>query len=227
MSVDAASSPTNEEAIFAAGRSRAYLLFAMAVDFPDEEMRRLLSNGELMGALREVLAPIAPELEPETKWDVLGDVPDADALAIEHTRLFEVGTSGPPCPLYGGLYHGARMKTMEETVRFYEHFGLGLSEEPRELPDHLTTQLEFVHFLAFREAEALESGDDAGPWRRAGRDFVARHPGRWVPKLLSRLAGASPDPWHAALFDLLSRWLALDLRHLERVAGPPTRDDRA
>ena len=87
--------------------------------------------------------------------------------------LFEVGASGPPCALYGGLHSEARMKTMEEALRFYHHFGLTLSEAARELPDHLSTQLEFLHFLAFREAEALDSGLDAGPYRRAQRDFVA------------------------------------------------------
>jgi hypothetical protein len=86
------------------------------------------------------------------------------------------------------------MQTMEECVRFYNHFGLTLAEAPRELPDHISTQLEFLHFLAFREAEAWRDGRDPGPWQRAGRDFLERHPGRWVPKLRERLASRSALP---------------------------------
>lgn len=44
------------------------------------------------------------------------------------------------------------MKTPEDLVRLHGRFGLELADSPRGLPDHLATQLEFVHFLAFREA---------------------------------------------------------------------------
>jgi DMSO reductase family type II enzyme chaperone len=87
------------------------------------------------------------------------------------------------------------MKTMEEAVRFYNHFGLSMAESPRELPDHIMTQLEFLHFLAFREAEALEGDDDPSPFQRAQRDFVSRHPGRWVPRLRERLDQNDPMPF--------------------------------
>ncbi len=68
------------------------------------------------------------------------------------------------------------MKTMEEAVRFYNHFGLSMADDPRELPDHLTTEVEFLHFRAFRAAEALTAGGDAGPYLRAERDFGLRQP---------------------------------------------------
>jgi DMSO reductase family type II enzyme chaperone len=212
------------ESALAAARSRVYLLFGVATEYPDDELRGMVESGELAGALHTTLARVAPELVEGVDWDALRDAGDQDALAVEHTRLFEVGASGPPCPLYGGLYDGARMKTMEEAVRFYNHFGLGLSEEPRELPDHLSTQIEFLHFLAYREAEALASGGDPGPWRRAQRDFVARHPGRWVPRLVGRLQQASAGRYHATLFALLARWLACDGQHLLAVAGAPSRE---
>ena len=161
----------------------------------------------------------------DADWDALRDAgADDEEIAVEYTRLFEVGTSGPPCALYGGLYNDARMKTMEEAVRFYNHFGLTLSEDPRELPDHLTTQLEFLHFLAFREAEALHEGLDPGPYRRAQRDFVARHPGRWVPELLKRLERAKAGPFYAALFGVIASWLARDQGALVALVGPVPRD---
>ncbi|MCP4038274.1 MAG: hypothetical protein GY733_15140, partial [bacterium] len=139
---------------------------------------------------------------------------EEDDLAVEYTRLFDVGASGPPCPLYGGLYGGARMKVMEEAVRFYNHFGLHLSDERRELPDHLQLQLEFLHFLAFREAEALQAGEDPGSWRRAQRDFIARHPGAWLPKLRAKLEANAPPPYVAEIMRLLGRTLEAESRHL-------------
>lgn len=215
------------EELLAAARSRMYALFCEALRYPDEEMCSWVREGELSRALRATLASVDPGLLDGTDWDALAEAQpgdEADGLAIEHTRLFEVGASGPPCPLYGGLYNDARMKTMEEVVRFYNHFGLTLSENPRELPDHLATELEFLHFLAFREAEALHDGGDPGPYRRAARDFVARHPARWVPKVIQKLRRAKAPRFYDELFALLARALDHDRRALLAVVGPAPAD---
>ncbi len=208
------------EARRAVARSRAYATFARLFDYPDGELVEDVRDGTLAEALRSVLAEVEPSLAASGNWSALGEAGgEPDDLAVEYTRLFDVGSSGPPCPLYGGLYGGARMKTMEEAVRFYNHFGLSMAESPRELPDHITTQLEFLHFLAFREAEALEGDDDPGPFQRAQRDFVSRHPGRWVPRLRERLEKNDPMPFFRELVARLEDFLAHDARHLVALAG--------
>ncbi len=219
MSANVLEGLVGDEELRAAARSRVYAAFCDALSVPDEERLAEISRGELAGGLRAAVERVAPELSDGVDWQALSGTGDDD-LAVEYTRLFEVGASGPPCALYGGLYGDARMKTMEETVRFYNHFGLTLSENPRELPDHLTTELEFLHFLAFREAEALRAGFDPGPFRRAQRDFVARHPGRWLPHLVRRLAGAQAGDFYVALFTLLAGWLIREERTLTALAGP-------
>ena len=192
----------------AAARSRGYRVFAEALEYPDELRVEEIRKGELADALKEILGELDSKLVDEIDWNALRDPGQGEDLAIEYTRLFDVGASGPPCPLYGGLYGGARMKTMEEAVRFYNHFGLKVAEEePHELPDHLTTELEFLHYLSFREAEALQEGKDPGPYRRAQSDFVERHPGRWVPKLNARLEQQEPMPFFRELFRALQHFL--------------------
>ena len=175
------------------------------MDFPAFSLCRAIQDGEISDVLRAALTSADTALLDETDWSALRDTGGEDALAIEFTRLFEVGSAGPPCPLYGGVYDGARMKTMEEAIRFYNHFGLTLAEQPRELPDHLITELEFLHYLAFREAEALHEHGDAGPYRRAQRDFVTRHPGRWVPRLAARLGRTNSLRFYRELVFLLTR----------------------
>jgi DMSO reductase family type II enzyme chaperone len=192
------------EARRAVARSRAYATFARLFDYPDGELFEDVRDGTLAEALRSVLAEVDPALAASGSWEALREAgAEPDDLAVEYTRLFDVGSSGPPCPLYGGLYGGARMKTMEEAVRFYNHFGLSMAESPRELPDHIMTQLEFLHFLAFR----------------AQRDFVSRHPGRWVPRLRERLDQNDPMPFFRELVARLGDFLAHDARHLVALAG--------
>jgi putative dimethyl sulfoxide reductase chaperone len=206
----------------AAARSRLYAVFAELFEYPNAERAQDVRSGEIARALGESLAAVDPALAAKLDEAALCGAGDGDDdLAVEFTRLFDVGTGGPPCPLYGGLYGGARMKTMEEAVRFYNHFGLTMSETPRELPDYLTTELEFLHFLAFREAEALESGSDPGPYRRAARDFLARHPGRFVPKLRGRLDQHEAMPFFRELVARLEHFLAWDAGWLTERVGPP------
>jgi DMSO reductase family type II enzyme chaperone len=209
------------EAQRAVARSRVYETFARSLEYPDTEFWEDIRDGALAKALRVVLVDVDPELAGAADWEALADCgSNPDDLAVEYTRLFDVGGAGPPCPLYGGLYGGARMTTMEEAIRFYNHFGLTLAESPREMPDHVTTQLEFLHVLAFREGEEIGKGSDPGPFRRAQRDFVSRHPGLWIPLLRARLAENEAQPFFRELVARLEAFLIHDRSYLVALEGP-------
>lgn len=215
---------TSPAALHAALRSRLYGALAEALAYPDAELAGAIRSGELAEGLRELLEALDPALADGLDEAALRDAgEDEEALPVEYTRLFDVGASGPPCPLYGGLYAGDRMGVMEEAVRFYNHFGLRLAEQPRELPDHLATELEFLHFLAFREAETLEEGGDAAPFERAQRDFIERHPGRWVPRLRERVEGQEAMRFFPALLGCLGRVLEAERRRLSARHGASPR----
>jgi DMSO reductase family type II enzyme chaperone len=221
MSEETLDNLSDPAAQMAAVRSRAYRTFAELFEYPDDELYEAACSGTLVQVLQDVLGAVDASLVEGGRWEALTEAGEKDDLAVEFTRLFDVGAGGPPCPLYGGLYVGARMKTMEEAVRFYNHFGLTLSESPRELPDHVTTELEFLHFLAFREAQAIEQGADADPFRRAQRDFIARHLGRWIPKLRAKLEGADAMPFFPEFVGRLERLLESELERLVGMVGPP------
>jgi len=214
------SSITEPEATRAAARCRIYATFALAFEYPDEDFCEDVAAGILRDGLRGNLAAISPALRDGGGWSALADAGEDDALMIEYTRLFEVGRSGPPCPLDGGLYGSTRMQTMEEVVRFYNHFGLSSITSRNELPDHITTELEFLHYLAYREVEAIEAGRGGADFRRAGRDFLARHPGRWVPQLCARIEQQKPMRFFAELARRLAAFLEHDLLELVRQEGP-------
>ncbi len=204
----------------AALRSLAYTTFSAAFEYPDDELQETIRSGALADQFRELLAAIDPKLVAAADWHALSDAgADEDALAVEFTRLFDVGGASPPCALYGGLYSGARMKTMEELVRFYNFFDLSMSESPHELPDHLTTQLEFLHFLTYQESGLAEEGGNIDDCRRAERDFIARHPGRWLPQLQAKLAEHNAMRFFQELARLLDCFLTLERQALVAELG--------
>ena len=206
-----------------AKRCLVYATFAAAFEYPDSEMVEAVRSGKLAEKFREAISAVDPVVAQEADWQALSDAGTADDdLMVEFTRLFDAGTAGPPCALYGGLYTGARMQVMEELVRFYNFFGLSMSETPHELPDHITTQLEFLHFLTFRETNLAEQGEDVSDCQRAERDFIARHPGRWIPQMRLKMLELEPAPlgFYNELTRLLEDFLYNEVQRLALIVGP-------
>ena len=199
-------------------RAELYRVFAGAFEYPDPALRDAIAAGALCSTLESLLAEVGPALAVPPDGVALTEVPSLDDLAADYSALFDVGSGGrPPCPLHGGAWGGAeRLKVMEEVVRFYDHFGLRVAQPGREMPDSLGAELEFLHFLADRQAEVAAAGGDAGPFRRAERDFLERHPGRWVPEMRARLEQGEASRFYRELVRLLDESLKNFNRETDR-----------
>jgi DMSO reductase family type II enzyme chaperone len=202
----------------AATRCSLYRCLATAFSFPTPELSEAFASGsfldELLAAADALPFPLAVD------DSLRGDPALAhEELQQEYIRLFEVGPGRPPCPLYEGSHSSGRMKTLEELVRFYEHFGL--RSETGDLPDHLCAELEFMHYLAFKEAAALSTGADSLPYRLAQRDFLRRHLCRWLPKLRLRLEQLKPPRLYLSLARLAEEACSRDVRSLKSGRGKP------
>jgi DMSO reductase family type II enzyme chaperone len=112
------------------------------------------------------------------------------------------------------------MEATEELVRFYDFFGLSLSEGQREEPDHLLTELEFLHYLAYQEAGLASAGESTEGVLRAQHDFIARHPGAWIPVLHSRLMVHGAPRFYIELVRLLERFLRAEEARLAGQIKP-------
>ena len=132
-----------------------------------------------------------------------------DQLKSQYSGLFEVGSDGPPVPIREDLQTGMRGGTREGIVRFYNYFGYSLAEKFAWAPDHLSVQLEFMHFLCYHEATA-DSADDALSYQLAQYDFMERHLNRWVPLLADGVVKNSPDSLYARVTRTLNAFLAAD-----------------
>lgn len=193
-------------------RSKLYGLLAMSFYVPDDEDFERARSGKLQTDINEAAEELPYDMDLS-----LAPVPDdwtSEFFHSEFLRLFEVGQGGPPCPLYGGVYGADRMRTIEEVTRFYKYFGLKTSEDRRIPPDHISTELEFLHYLTYREA-AAPMPPLAEPYKRAQLDFIDRQPGRWMPGLVEKVEGADAPAFFASLVGLAHRLVSEDCRHLQ------------
>ncbi len=220
----------NHFEIATANRSRMYAVIAEIFRYPAADFRKQARNGDLEQALRRLTDNLPYPFEwSETEKKNLravARVPDED-LEVEFIRLFEAGPGQPPLPLLEGLFREDRQAIFKELILFYNHFGLSYAEGSMEdRPDHLCYQVEFLHFLVFKELKALQAGRDQGPYLRAQKDFLERHPLPWLDLLLAKVSQMEqklPPPeeaclevfhFYAALLSLTHRFLHAEGRYL-------------
>ena len=218
------SSITNANPII---RSTVYRLISSGFRYPDPEIFDTFQNGKFLSEL----------------WDNISSLPYLDALVNEkalinkkvhddmekstledfevgYVQTFDVGVPEPPCPPYEGVYRKDEVRTslMIEVSQFYKHFGLSMNQEEgkRELPDHLCAELEFLHFLAFKEAQAREKGDPEllHGYLLAQKDFLERHLVHWMPKFYSKLQSTNAPSFYVQLAGIASLFITYDLERL-------------
>jgi DMSO reductase family type II enzyme chaperone len=166
-------------------------MLSTAFSYPTDVFCEELASGEWPRQLFALTQHLPFELSTAT--ETLPGEPASEKLLQEsYVSIFEVGTGRPYCPLYEGSHRSGRMKLMEDLVRFYEHFGL--ITQPGDHPDHLSAELEFMHYMAFKEAAALAHSDPVPDVQLAQRDFLNRHLCKWLPRVRERLLSARELP---------------------------------
>jgi DMSO reductase family type II enzyme chaperone len=212
------SSNPRGEAARAGARSRVYQLLARAFAYPDARFYDDLRKGRWRDEIERALPQLPFDLSSP------GGVPgefavSCDDLQTEYVRLFEAGViGGAPCSLFAGHHESDRLRVMEELIRFYNYFGLRLAEG--QLPDHITVELEFMHYLGSMEAESLSNQGDHESYRRAQNDFLERQLARWLPVLRKKLQRQGPLPFFAELVALADEFVRGDRDYLkQRLRG--------
>jgi DMSO reductase family type II enzyme chaperone len=169
------------------------------------------------GAWHKHLSVIAQQLPFQLSLPAGRPASNTASLQQGYVSTFEVGAGSPFCPLYEGSHRSGRMKLMEDLVRFYEHFGL--ITRTGDHPDHISAELEFMHYMAFKEAAAIANSSPAEDLRRAQRDFLQRHLCKWLPRLGTRLDSAQTVPeFYSPVIALAADFCWLDLNWLKREA---------
>lgn len=104
-------------------------------------------------------------------------------------------------------------ETLLEIKEFYKNFDLRKSSEFEDSEDHLVLELEFMHFLIFKELQAIESGFDQEPYRKCRCDFLERHLVKWIPSLVKMVDKNSKSEFHIALSKVADKLVQADYNY--------------
>jgi len=134
-----------------------------------------------------------------------------DELATEYAALFIVGGGIPP-------YESVRLKGMlcqepEAEVRaFYKRCGLIVKDENKIFSDHLGMELEFMGYLADKEADALNNKDEktAAQWNNMQKEFFTEHIDKWVFAFLKDMETCAFHPFYKEAVKLTRGFLEIE-----------------
>lgn len=196
-------------------RSAAYALFSQLTASPNRGVEALavaLPPVDLSAVLRhlEQALPYAIDFSGLARAAESLRVEDAWLLCEEYGRLFEVGSDGPPVPIREEWGRDHPLKAKEELVRFYDFFGYQLRQEYAWAPDHLSIELEFLHFLAHQEGRSAEVEEQLS-YQLAQRDFLERHVLSWYDRVWEGVKTHSSSEYYRSLFETLGLFLRQDL----------------
>jgi TorA maturation chaperone TorD len=134
------------------------------------EGQRLSEGAALVVSCRSYVAITSPDIV-------------VNELLVDRARLLHATGAKDLRPPYERLYmtDPANDGSMQRALnRFYRKAGLSLEEEPRESPDFLFVELDFMKQLCLREIKESSSGRSVRVTRAIEREFLQEHLGRWA-----------------------------------------------
>ena len=200
----------------ALARSDVYRLLSEALVYPsaDSMVARLdegILRGQQAAPLPERVAALLAALVEHTRDT------DTSHLQSQHRRIFShvVSADCPPCEtLYTARHVFQETADLSDIAGFYRAFGLQLAGKER--PDHITVELEFMHFLTYKEAYAFSHHGSAKArlCREAERKFLRDHLGRWAARFGQRLAQKAGSGYYGCVACLLEAWVSAEMDFL-------------
>ena len=181
------------------GRANAYRLLADCYQVPE---RLEFENIGQLATLVELLYPEGAEAiqalleawpQGEEAWE---------DMRVAHAKLF-VGPFDLLAPPYGSVYLDEERRVMGDStmdvMNYYAKAGLDPSREVHEPPDHITTELEFMYYLAYQHLTLNDA-----QYLDLQREFLANHLSQWIPLFSARVLTGDIHPFYNQLALLTS-----------------------
>lgn len=199
-------------------------LLAMFLRLPTEELAQGLLDGSIAGDVADILAELGFSAEVIQRISQkLKAVPKATPrcedlrteLRREYTRLF-THPKQPAVAIYECLFLFKPEDAGEErplyfvsaaaldAERCYRKAGLSRAKAVNEPGDHMATELEFMMFLYWRKAQALQKNDPEGLAQTEAliQEFSDLHLQKWAAEFFKQCVNASPSGVYRVLGEI-------------------------
>ncbi len=191
-------------------RGNVYRLLAECYRYPSKEL------GNELALLERETGGLDPGLGirgKKLKNDFDASESGLAQLGIAFSKLF-VGPFELMAAPYGSVYLDENRQAMGDStlrvIQYYIDAGLNPSEDNKEPPDHISTELEFMYYLVFQH---LETGDIQ--FLQKQRQFLLNQMRLWVPKFTSDIVNSQLHSFYVSLASLTHDFMDWEVKQLK------------
>ncbi len=203
--------------------SQAYQFLSTCLLEPNKETLELLNNKEYMDEVESCLEKNGNAELSETFRHLQKGLQGADAetLAKGYRSIFGGATVAMDCPPYEMYFSGSHIwqqtQDLADISGFYKAYGLEVSDEGvASRWDHIAVELEFLHFLTYKLAYAIENHGEKEQEAclYAKKKFLHAHIGRWIKAFSTAVWKKSPEDFYRQAAKLANSVVHLDMEKL-------------
>ncbi len=173
---------------YESSRMKAFKIISECYILPDSHLSDKLE--ELVFCMKNISGPAVAFIKKMLKEFNLSQ--NLEPLKVDYSKLF-IGPYNVLASPYGSVYLDSGRQIMGESTievkKRYRESGLDISKAFKGPPDHISTELEYMYFLVFKEIESFSGSDTdtaIGIVKRQ-KSFLEHHLLTWVPQFSSRI----------------------------------------
>lgn len=225
---------TEETKQIAKVRGSIYTLLSQCFMQPSKELVNSIIDGSLNDALQATLgliedSKVTQHLAELKDFSIKSQKQPSEEflkeLKAEYSRLF-VGPGHVLAPPYESVYKtknednkiGIVMGDSTIAVkRFYQSAGLELSDDYKDLPDHITLELHFMGHLCNLELDSAHEGrkEEQESVHKMQVEFLNTHLGNWISDFSQAVSIATNSAFYRGVAKLTETWIEIEIYELE------------
>jgi TorA maturation chaperone TorD len=196
-------------------RAQVYnLAHVLTGSFPSQPMLSRIASSPALAVLAEEVEPVSMILEGAEAC--LHDVATAKATEEDYNNLY-IGSQSLTAPLWESVYRDPEHLFFGDATwqvrEWYGRYNLAFSNKDKEPDDHITVELEFMHYLISASIEALARPEKTDYARLCADQiaFLQNHLLQWAPQSFSMQLPHAKTALYIGTARLIVDYLPYDL----------------
>ena len=200
--------------------SQVYQFLSTCLLEPNKKALEMLNNEEYMAEVKSCIS-VSDNSEMLVTFELLQKAlegNDVENLEWGYRATFGGATVAMDCPPYEMYYSGSQIwqqtQDLADISGTYKAYGIEIEEDSTTTRwDHVAVQLEFLHFLTYKLAYAIEnhSEEKQESCISGKKKFLYAHIGRWIKAFSTSVVKKTPEEFYRQAAILASLFIHIEM----------------
>ncbi len=200
--------------------SQVYQFLSTCLLEPNKEALEMLNSAEYMSEVKSCIST-AGNSEMLESFELLQKAledNDVENLEWSYRATFGAATVAMDCPPYEMYYSGSQIwqqtQDLADISGMYKAYGIAMEEDSTTSRwDHVAVELEFLHFLTYKLAYAIEnhSEEEQESCLSGKKKFLYAHIGRWIKAFTTSVVKKTPEDFYRQAATLASLFIHIEM----------------